>query len=58
MSGVLRFCQTTVPFRGGFEEDRQVLEAKIEEAYVSKAHFEVLVQAVVSPNSDEHWATF
>lgn len=31
----------------GFEEDRQVLEAKINEAYVSKDHFEVLVQATV-----------
>ena len=31
---------------GGFEEDRRVLEAKINEAYVSKDHFEVLVQAM------------
>lgn len=31
----------------GFEEDRRVLEAKINEAYVSKDHFEVLVQATV-----------
>ena len=30
---------------GGFEEDRQVLQSKIDEAYVSKGHFEILVQA-------------
>jgi len=31
----------------GFEEDRQVLQSKIDEAYVSKGHFEILVQATV-----------